>query len=109
MKIYISLPITGYDLRERKQYAESVKKRLQQIYTDSEIITPFDVNPDPTLPYDELMKRCLVALNNCDAVYFCKGWKESRGCMIEQEAAIAHCKYVLLRTYYQDLLIDIEP
>ena len=43
MKIYISLPITGYDLQERKQYAESVKKRLKQIYPDGKIITPFDV------------------------------------------------------------------
>ena len=28
MKIYISLPITGYDLSERKKYAESLKKHL---------------------------------------------------------------------------------
>ena len=46
MKIYISIPITGYDLQERKQYADSVKNRLQQIYPDGEIIIPFDVNPD---------------------------------------------------------------
>ena len=51
MKIYISLPITGYDLQERKKYAENVKKRLQQIYPDGEIITPFDVCEDPSLPY----------------------------------------------------------
>ena len=57
MKIYISLPITGYDLRERKQYAESVKNRLQQIYPDDEIITPFDVCADQSLPYEELMNN----------------------------------------------------
>lgn len=51
MKIYISLPITGYDLHERKQYADSVKNRLQQIYPDGEIITPFDVCADPSLHY----------------------------------------------------------
>lgn len=51
MKIYISLPITGYDLRERKQYAENVRSRLQQIYPDGKIITPFDVCADPSLHY----------------------------------------------------------
>lgn len=108
MKIYISLPITGYDLQERKQYAESVKNRLQQIYTEAEIITPFEVNPDPTLPYDELMKRCLVALNNCDAVYFCDGWKNSWGCTIEHEKAVVHYKYILSRKNFKELLINIE-
>lgn len=99
MKIYISLPITGYDLQERKQYSDSVKKRLQQIYTDSEIITPFDVNPDPTLPYDELMKRCLDALNNCDAVCFCDGWKESNGCNIEYRVAFGRGKGILCQHF----------
>lgn len=55
MKIYISLPITGYDLQERKQYADGVKKRLKQIYPDDEIITPFDVCTDTSLPYEELI------------------------------------------------------
>lgn len=108
MKIYISLPITGYDLQERKQYAENVKKRLQQIYTDSEIITPFDVNPDPTLPYEELIGRCVEALVKCDAVYFCKGWKNSLGCTIEHEKAVLHYEYIFSRKNFKELLIDIE-
>ena len=65
MKIYISLPITGYDLQERKRYADSVKKRLQQVYTDSEIITPFDVCTDPSLPYEELVGKDIAALLTC--------------------------------------------
>lgn len=86
MKIYISLPITGYDLQERKQYAENVKKRLQQIYTDSEIITPFDLNSDQTL-YHELINRCVEALIKFDAVYFCDGYK-SEDCTIEYKGSI---------------------
>lgn len=109
MKIYISLPITGYDLQERKRYAENVKNRLQQIYTDGEIITPFDVNPDPTLPYRELMERCVEALVKCDAVYFCDGWKNSKGCNIEYKAASEHNKEMFLQSFFNLLLIDIEP
>ena len=66
MKIYISLPITGYDLQERKRYSENVKKRLRQIYPDGEIITPFNVNPDPSLPYEELIGKDIAALLTCD-------------------------------------------
>ena len=29
----------------------------------------------------------LVDMANCDAVYFCRGWEDARGCRIEHEAA----------------------
>ena len=90
MKIYISLPITGYDLQERKQYAESVKNRLQQIYPDGEIVTPFDVNPDHTLPYEELIGKDIAALLTCDMVYVCNGSNNSKGCRLERYAALIY-------------------
>lgn len=98
MKIYISLPITGYDLQERKQYAENVKKRLRQIYTDSEIVTPFEVNPDQELSYAEYMGNDIAALLTSDAVYFCKGWGKSRGCRLEHSAAM---EYKISKIYEQ--------
>ena len=90
MKIYISLPITGYDLRERKQYAESVKNRLQQIYPDGEIITPFDVCSDQSLPYEELIGKDIAALLTCDMVYVCNGSSYSKGCRLERYAALIY-------------------
>lgn len=90
MKIYISLPITGYDLQERKQYADSVKKRLQQVYTDSEIVTPFEINPNQELSYAEYMGNGIAALLASDAVYFCKGWDKSSGCRLEHSAAFEY-------------------
>lgn len=105
MKIYISLPITGYDLQERKQYAESVKNRLQQIYPDGEIITPFDVNPDPTLPYEELIGKDIAALLTCDMVYECKGSSHSKGCRLERYAALI---YGIIIARKGDLGIKVE-
>lgn len=98
MKIYISLPITGYDLQERKRYADSVKKRLQQVYTDSEIVTPFEVNPDQELSYAEYMGNDIATLLASDAVYFCKGWGKSRGCRLEHSAAM---EYKISKIYEQ--------
>ena len=100
MKIYISLPITGYDLQERKQYAESVKNRLQQIYPDSEIITPFDVCEDPSL-----IGKDIAALLTCDMVYVCKGSNNSKGCRLERYAALI---YGIIIARKGDLGIEVE-
>lgn len=105
MKIYISLPITGYDLQERKQYAENVKERLQKIYPDGEIITPFDVNPDQSLPYEELIGKDIAALLTCDMVYICKGSDTSSGCRLERYAALIYGKIIARKG---DLGIEVE-
>ena len=98
MKIYISLPITGYDLSERKKYAERLKKHLQLINPQAEIVTPFDVNPDQELSYAEYMGNDIAALLTSDAVYFCKGWGKSRGCRLEHSAAM---EYKISKIYEQ--------
>jgi hypothetical protein len=40
MKTYASLPISGHDIEEAKEYAEKVKKFLEE--KGDEIVTPFD-------------------------------------------------------------------
>lgn len=34
--------------------------------------------------------QSLTEMARCDAVYFCKGWEDARGCRIEHEAAKAY-------------------
>ena len=29
-------------------------------------------------------------MSRCNAVYFCKGWENARGCKIEHDAAVAY-------------------
>ena len=36
------------------------------------------------------MAKSLESMSLCHAVYFCKGWKQARGCRIEHEAAKAY-------------------
>lgn len=105
MKIYISLPITGYDLQERKQYAENVKKRLRQIYPEGEIITPFDVSSDPSLPYEELIGKDIAALLTSDMVYVCNGSNHSKGCRLERYAALI---YGIIIARKGDFGIEVE-
>ncbi len=41
------------------------------------------------------LAKSLEAMATCDAVYFCKGWEETRGCRIEHEVAVAYGLTVL--------------
>lgn len=36
------------------------------------------------------LAKSLESMSLCNVVYFCKGWKETRGCRIEHEAAKAY-------------------
>ena len=36
------------------------------------------------------LAKSMEAMSHCHAVYFCKGWREARGCRIEHEAAVAY-------------------
>ena len=36
------------------------------------------------------LAKSLENMSLCDAVYFCKGWENARGCKIEHEAAKAY-------------------
>ncbi len=76
------MPISGHDLQERMNYAESAKAALLNMY--DEVVTPFDACPyDPNKSYGQ----CIAALLECDKIVFDKRWCESNGCIVEAEVA----------------------
>lgn len=85
MRIYVSLPITGYDLGERKARALELKRRLER--EGHEAVTPFDLDWEEGRDYAHYMGRDIEALLRCDAAYLDKGWEESKGCRLEYWAA----------------------
>ena len=93
-KVYLSLPITGRPLEEAMAYARMMKEELQ--LQGCEVITPFEVCPNNEEPYSRLMGRCIEALLECDAAYFCIGWQRSKGCMAEFEIARIYGKETLI-------------
>lgn len=38
----------------------------------------------------KFLAKSIDVMSGCDAVYFCKGWEEARGCRIEHEVAKAY-------------------
>lgn len=87
MKVYISLPISGYDIEERKAVANAAKQWLSEMETTGEVITPFEVCDTPGLEYAHCMGRDIEALLGCDLAVFLPGWRDSRGCCLEHHAA----------------------
>jgi len=86
-RVYISLPITGYSLNERKAYAAGVAWWLER-----EGFTP--VNPlengiSADAPIEEHYRKDLHDLADCGGVIFCEGWQDSKGCKLEHCVALA--------------------
>lgn len=84
-KVYISIPISGKDITEVNLHVDLAKKGLES--NDYNPITPFDASPDSNASYAEHMGRDIQAILECDAVYFCRGWQDSKGCQAEYEVA----------------------
>lgn len=96
-RIYVSLPISGYDLDKRKLYAIWVKELIKDKYSEPvEVITPFNVCSEPDKPYSYYMGKDIEILLECDTVYFCKGWQDSKGCMAEFAVAKIYGKKIIM-------------
>lgn len=104
-RIYVSLPISGCPINQRKEYAYRVKRELEcghyagwgyfKDEDETQIVTPFDVCPEPDKPYSYYMGKDIEALLECDAIYLCEGWQNSKGCMAEFEVARIYGKEII--------------
>lgn len=83
-RIYISLPISHYDLEERKQYAQKVEDALSHFY---EVVNPLKNGIPEDADWRVHMKKDLQDLLTCDAIYLCKDWEKSKGCKLEFDVA----------------------
>ena len=101
-RIYISIPISGHDLEEVKAKARDIRERLlwdvfelKKGQNRPDVITQFDVCSEPDKPYSYYTGKDIEALLECDAIYLCSGWQNSKGCMAEFEVARIYNKQIL--------------
>lgn len=79
-KLYISIPIAHRDIEEQKAHAADVAKRMSHFY---EIANPFyNGVPEDAHP-SQHMRADFKMLLDCDAIFMCKGWEDSEGCLAE--------------------------
>ena len=86
MKIYISLPITGNDIKKVEERCNAAKEKVKA--KGYEPISPIDLcDGDYSKPYSYYIGIDLQALLECDAVLFLDGYQNSKGCTLELAAA----------------------
>lgn len=90
MKIYISIPISGKNLMTQTGIALEIADKIKSL--GHEPVNPFDTPLAPPewaeqQKYAYYMGRDIEKLLLCDAVYFCEGWHESKGCLVESYIA----------------------
>lgn len=84
-KIYISLPISGRNENKARQLADLTKAALSRMGWLP--VSPFDIYAGRNPEYADYLRADLRALADCDAIFLCKGWENSRGCRIEESFA----------------------
>lgn len=84
-RVYISLPITGLPDKRVKEKEKQIKKLLKA--KGCIPLSPLEVAPEPDKPISYYMGRDIMALLECQAIFFCRGWEKSNGCLLEYHAA----------------------
>ena len=89
--VMISQPMRGKTKEEILAVWDEAKNELASMGYDAlntyyNIDLPWFVKNEPLYR----LGQSLMDMACCDAVYFCRGWEDARGCRLEHEAAEAY-------------------
>ena len=91
MKLMISQPMHGKSNEQIKMERESLVKELEA--QGHEVIdTVFDFDIDKSGVW--YLAKSIEAMEDVDGVVFMPGWNQTRGCIIENQVALAYNKFV---------------
>lgn len=86
-RIYISGPISGYDIDERRKAFSEAARRIQTLgYETVDPIAEADAHPEDKTTQDH-MRRDIELILTCDYIYMMRRWTHSKGCMVELQVA----------------------
>lgn len=98
LKAMLSQPMAGKtdeEIKEAREHAIQVLEKkgyevVNMLFTDEwyskEAMEQRGVVQIPLC----FLAKSLENMSKCHAAYFCKGWRQARGCRIEHEAALAY-------------------
>ena len=95
-KVYISGPIAGYDIAERKLAFLKVQHMLESL--GYEAVNPFDNGVPDDANWRMHMKADIAMLIQCDAIYMMPGWEFSTGCKLELDVATSCGIHLMLES-----------
>jgi nucleoside 2-deoxyribosyltransferase len=84
VKIYIAGPMTGLpDLNFPKFHEKAAELRAR----GWEVVSPAEINSDPTTAWQDCMRADIAELIKCDAIFLLERWQFSRGASLEHHIA----------------------
>ena len=86
-RIYIAGKVTGLDTAECRYKFAVMHEALED--REFKVINPMELIKDPETPWQDAMTICLAALDTCQAIYLLPCAIDSKGAMMELDAAIA--------------------
>jgi hypothetical protein len=86
MKTYIAGPMSGI---EHFNYPAFHAKAVELRAEGRTVLSPAEGVDDTSKPWDFYMRRALLLLVQCDAIYMLAGWKASKGARLEHHIAEA--------------------
>ena len=102
--VFISIPMNGRPEEEVLTEIQEITDYIHHTFGEEDIyITHSLWTPKPAIMYPNpriyYLGKAIVKMGICDTVVFAKGWREARGCRIEEQVAI---EYGLDRLYVDD-------
>ena len=103
MKVFISVPMRGRTDEEIAKAIAVAKSKLSEMadknnepveYVDNFVPMPSEADIKDYAMW--CLGGAIQKMAKCDTIYFCPGWDEARGCIIERQVAI---QYGLTRLY----------
>jgi len=97
-KIYLSAPISGYDIEERRETFRKKKEELEGL--GWEVVSPMENGLPVDAGTHAHMKRDIELLLSCDAIYMMSRFVHSKGCKVEFDVATA----IGLDVYFEEAM-----
>lgn len=85
-KIYLSGPITGYDMEERRKTFDAAAALIADM--GMKAVNPMDGYVEG-MDWEECMREDIAKLVRCDGIAMLPGWEDSKGARLEFDIAMA--------------------
>lgn len=94
INVFISQPMKNKSESEILITRDKAIDRIRQLFPDDDV-TIIDSYFDDYIPTEgnislKYLAKSIELLADADFVYFCPGWEEARGCIIEHDCAVAY-------------------
>lgn len=85
-KVYIAGPVSGLPDLNRAAFTKATKNFRDAGHL---VVNPLELCHDlPEEEWAKCMRRCIVALMDCELMILLDGWQKSTGAMIEYQLAV---------------------